>query len=187
MNPSQKASEFENALTAIAQIAKRIGETLGLKADAQQACFATILISADRNGLLFSLANPELPNNGHTQTVSVPAQKDAQAAAKADAQIQDAPRQPTQAQAEAGAAKALREGIKRACLLLNQDGFTPALSSMAKNGAASTLDQYIKKETQLPAYADMDSEDLEALTKNLSMKLDTFRANKKALEGEAGF
>lgn len=185
MTPNQKASEFETALTEVAQIAKRVGQILDLKADAQQACFATILISADRNGLLFSLANKELPENGHSQTAAT---KDAQAAAKADAQIQDAPRDPTPQQAEAGASKALRDGIKRACLLLNQEGFTPALSSIAKNGTPSTLDQYIQRETQLgKSYAEMDVEELEALTKNLSFKIDTFKANKKALEAEVGF
>lgn len=183
MTSTEKASKFEASLTEIANIAKRIGQVLELKADAQQACFATILISADRNGLFFDIANPEIPTNGHTA-----AAKDAQAAHKADAQIQDAARNPTPEQAEAGAAKALRDGVKSACLLLNQEGFTPALSSIANNGSPSTLDQYIKRETQLGTlYAEMDSEDLEALTKNLSLKLDTFKANKKSLETKVGF
>lgn len=184
MTPNQKASKFEAELTEIANIAKRIGQILELKADAQQACFATILISADRNGLLFSLANPELPPNGHTEA----AQKDMTAAAKADAQIQDAPRQPTPEQAEAGAKKALYEGVKRACLLLNQEGHTPALSNQSKGGQPSTLDVYIQKETQLgKPFAEFDSEDMEALIKNLSFKLTEIQEKKKQQAEGAGF
>jgi hypothetical protein len=178
MNPTQKASEFENALTEVAEIAKRIGGILDLKADAQQACFATILISADRNGLLFGLANKELPANGHSEA----AKADAQAAAKADAQIKDVSRNPTPEQAEAAQRKVLMGSIKSACLLLNQEGLTPALSNTPKNGKPSTLDAYIEKETQLgKTFAEFDNDDLEALIKNLSFKLDAFRANKKAL------
>lgn len=193
MNPTQKASKFEEALIEVANIAKRIGQVLELKADAQQACFATILISADKNGLFFELANPELPPNGHTAprnaVEAVAAEgKDAQAAAKADAQIKDAPRHATPEEAEAGARKALMRGVKDACLLLKKEGFTPPLSNTPKNGQPSTLDVYIEKETQLgKTFAEFDNEDLEALVKNLSFKLDSFKTNKKGLEDEAGF
>ena len=44
MTPTEKTTKFERHLVEIAAIAKRIGEQLDLKADAQQACFATILI-----------------------------------------------------------------------------------------------------------------------------------------------
>jgi len=176
MTPNQKASKFEAALTEVADIAKRIGQRLELKADAQQACFATILISADRNGLFFDLANPELPPNGTTEV-----SRDEQAARKADAQIQDAPRQPTPEQAEAGALKALRDGVKRACRLLNEEGYKPVLSP-------TTIDAYIKKKTELgKPFGDLDSEDLEALIRNLTFKLDELRAAKKSQEDKAGF
>lgn len=179
MTPSQKASKFEAALTEVAAIAKRIGQQLELKADAQQACFATILISADRNGLFFDLVNPELPENGHT---------DKKAAEKADAQIKDAPRRPTPVQAEDGAKKALYEGVKGACQLLNREGFTPALSNQSKDGQPSTLDAYIKKETELgKPFAEFDSEDMEALIKNLNFKLEEVRTKKKEQETGAGF
>lgn len=193
MTPNQKASKFEECLTEVAAIAKRIGQVLDLKADAQQACFATILISADRNGLFFDLANSELPPNGHTNEtpqheVADGAKKDARAAAKADEQIKDVSRNPTPEQAEAAARKALIGGIKRACLLLNDEGFTPVLSSIPKDGKLSTLDQYIERETQLgKTFAEFDNEDLEALIKNLTLKLDVFKANKKGLADEAGF
>lgn len=181
MTKDEKSTNFETHLTEVAAIALRIGERLGLKADAQQACFATILISADKHGVW--LDSPQaLPPNGSA------AAKDAAAAAKADAQIKDAPKHATPEQAEAAARKVLIGGVKRACLLLNQEGFTPALSSIAKDGKLSTLDQYIEKETQLEkTFAEFDNEDLEALIKNLSLKLDTFRANRKGLEDEAGF
>lgn len=185
MTPIQKASKFKECVTEVAQIAKWIGQVLDLKADAQQACFATILISADKNGLLFDLANPELPPSGHTETAQA---KDAAAAAKADAQIKDVPRRSLPEAAEAAARKVLVAGVKRACLLLNDAGFTPALSSIAKSGNLSTLDEYIEKETQLgKTFAEFDNEDLEALIKNLSLKLDVFKANTKGLEDGAGF
>lgn len=180
MNKDEKTSKFEAHLIEIANIAKRIGQQLDLKADAQQACFATILISADKHGVFFDVASPEQATDAN--------KKDIQAAANADAQIKDTPRNPTPEQAEAGAQKALRDGVKRACLLLNQEGIDPKLSNQVKKGDRSTLDQYIAKETQLgKLYAEMDSEDLEALIKNLTLKLTEIQGKKKAKEDEVGF
>jgi hypothetical protein len=180
MTPVEKTTKFERHLTEVAAIAKRIGEKLDLKADAQQACFATILISADKHGVFFDVANPEQTTDAN--------KKDVQAATNADTQIKDVPRHPTPAQAEAGAKKALYAGVKRACLLLNQEGFQPALSSKTENGKESTLDAYVKKETQLgKPFSEFDSEDMEALIKNLTFKLDDLRSKKKAQESDAGF
>jgi hypothetical protein len=171
MTPAEKTTKFERHLTEIAAIAKRIGEKLDLKADAQQACFATILISADKHGVFFDVANPEMTETNH----------DRQAAAKADAQIQDAPRQPTPEQAEAGAMTALKDGVKKACRLLNAEGYTPPLRP-------ATLDDYIKKETDLgKPFAEFDGDDMEALIKNLSFKLTELQEKKKSNESKAGF
>ncbi len=176
VTPAEKTTKFERHLQEVAGIAKRIGEKLDLKADAQQACFATILISADKHGVFFDVAHPELPPSGHTAT-----QKDAQAAAKADAQAQTAPRRPTPEQAEDGAKTALKEGIKKACRLLNEAGYMPPLRP-------ATINDYIKKETELGRpFAELDAEDMEALIKNLSFKLDEMKAKKQASEEEAGF
>lgn len=161
MTPTEKTTKFERHLQEIAGIAKRIGEKLDLKADAQQSCFATILISADKHGIFFDVAEPEMAT-AH----------DRQAAAKADAQIADAPRQPTPEQAEAGALTALREGVKKGCRLVNAAGYMPPLRPQ-------TIDDYIKKETQLSVpFAKMDSEDLEALIKNLAFKLEDLKSKK---------
>lgn len=171
MTPADKTTKFEAHLREIANIAKRIGEQLDLKADAQQACFATILISADKHGVFFDVAHPEMTETAH----------DRQAAAKADAQIQTATRNPTEAEAEAGALTALKEGVKKACRLLNAEGYTPPLRP-------ATIDDYIKKETQLgKPFAGLDSEDMEALIKNLSFKLEEMKGKKKAQEDDAGF
>lgn len=180
MTKDEKTSEFENHVLEIARIAKKAGERLDLKADAQQACFATIMIAAGNQGVFFRVANPELPKNGHTA--------DAKAAERADAQIRDVPRHPTSEQAEEGAKKGFREGVKNACRLLNQEGFTPVLSNQSKDGQPSTLDLYIKKETQLnKPFAEFDSEDMEALIKNLSLKLEEIKGKKKEQETGAGF
>ncbi len=173
MTPAEKTTKFERHLQEIAAIAKRIGERLDLKADAQQACFATILISADKHGVFFDIDRPE-------QAAGSTA-KDRQAATKADAQVQDTPRHPTPAQAEDGAKTALKEGIKKACRLLNEAGYTPTLKP-------ATINDYIKKETELgKPFAELDAEDMEALIKNLSFKLDELNAKKKAAEDDAGF
>lgn len=177
MTKDEKTSAFEHHVLEVARIAKRTGELLDLKADAQQACFATILIAAGTQGVFFAFANPELPPNGMTESQ----RKDAQAASKADAQIADVIRHPTPEQAETGRVTALMEGIKKACRLLNAEGFTPPLRP-------ATIDDYIKKETQLnKPFSQLDSEDMEALLKNLSFKLTELQEKKKSSESKAGF
>jgi len=177
MTKDERTSGFENHVLEIARIAKKTGEVLDLKADAQQACFATIMIAAGNQGIFFAIANPELPPNGHSEAVT----KDAAAAAKADAQIQDAPRNPTPEQAEAGAMTALKDGVRKACRLLNAEGYMPPLRP-------ATLDAYIKNETDLgKPFAEFDSEDMEALIKNLSFKLTELQEKKKSNESKAGF
>lgn len=178
MTPAEKTTKFERHLQEVAGIAKRIGEKLDLKADAQQACFATILISADKHGVFFDVAEPEIAAAHDTGGDGTEPQVifDRKAAAKADAQIQDAPRRPTPEQAEAGALTALKEGVKKACRLLNAEGFTPPLRP-------ATLDDYIKKNTELnKPFAEFDSEDMEALIKNLSFKLTEIQEKKKSDE-----
>jgi hypothetical protein len=171
MTPADKTTKFEAHLREIANIAKRIGEQLDLKADAQQACFATILISADKHGVFFDVAHPEMTETAH----------DRAAAAKADAQTKDIPRHPSPEEAETGALTALKEGVKKACRLLNAEGLTPPLRP-------ATIDAYIQKETELKTkFTEMDSEDLEALLKNLNFKLDDLKSKKKSREDDAGF
>lgn len=176
---------YADHLRGCADLAIEITARMNIHEDAaRQATFATVIINIERHNLFME------PVPRDTKTAALPEPKteiaptptaDAQAAASADAQAATATPQPTEAEAEAGARKALKEGVKRACQLLNQAGFTPPLKS-------TTINSYIQTETMLgKPYADFDNDDLEALIKNLSLKLDTFKHNVKGMEEDAGF
>lgn len=188
---------YAEHLRGCADLAKEITARMDLRDDsARQACFATVIINAERHNIFMEPTprDSRTPASGNG-SVPGPAKLAEQAsgkpkdyAAPVSPQNAGAVKNPTPEQAEAGAKLALRDGVKRACLLLNQAGYVPALSNIPKDGKLCTLDGYIKTETQLgKSFVDLDSEDLEALIKNLSLKLDVFKHNVKSLEDSAGF
>jgi hypothetical protein len=150
------ASRYAAHLMGCAEIADAVCQRFGIHGDeARQACFATVVIDA-KDRFIFT-SDPE---------------KDALAADKADAQIDDAPRKPTAEQAEAAAKTALLEGVKRAAHLLNQEGFTPPMDAKA---LGDFIVKNLKTDTALES---LDLEELESLIKALSNALDVFRKKK---------
>lgn len=158
-------SAYGQHIMGCAELAQAVCERFGVHGDeARQACFATIVIDT-KERFIFETSG----------------EKDEKAATKADAQIKEIVDKPTVEQAEQGAKDALMEGVKKAVRLLNSDGYTPPLTP---NGLSDLI--VAKLEIDTP-FEKLDSEELEKLIKVLSDMHDTFKANTKGLEDQAGF
>lgn len=184
-------------------LAKEIAIRMDIRDDpARQAMLATIIISADRHniflepfareiaeaqladrdaekgeGLSTSAIRPEaaaatngLSNEG--------ADRDTAAAVKADAQIQTAIRNPTEAQADGAKRTALLMGINAARDLLNKAGHVPPVTPKGLNA-------YIANKFKDPPKTELgqlDTEELERLTMLLAKKLDALREKQSKID-----
>lgn len=174
---------------------KEIALRMDLRDDAaRNACFATILISANQHGLfvepvprdtmtpVMSLEAAAAKLNANAKSVeTTAAAKDQKAAEKADEQIKDVPRNATEDQSNGQRRTSFLAGIQSARELLNKEGFTPPITPAG-------LNKIINDDLNFPGnLGTLDVDQLEKVTMHLSQKLDTFRANKKALEADAPF
>lgn len=180
-----------------AAIAKQVGEALGLREDAaRQACFATVCIDAKGHGVFLEPVPPHskaqvkepvpaASGNGTERHAAAAAEVaaifDEAAARKADDQVKDVIRNPTPEQSDGANRTALLDAINKGCNLLNKAGYTPIITPKALN---EIINSELKFEGNLGT---LDVEQLELVAKLLITRLDTFKANKKALEAEAPF
>lgn len=165
-----------------AEIARRVGEALGLREDAaRQACFATVCIDAKGHGVFLE----PVPKDSKIP-VSVPEAAvtaggiDAVAAAKADAQIADVPKVTTPEQSNGARRTAFLAGIESARNLLNKEGHTPPITPVGLN---AIIKQQFPGREQVGS---LDIDELETLTMMLSQKLDEIRKRKES-EADAPF
>lgn len=189
----QPNSKYIAHILECAEIAEQVAVKIGLRDDAaKQACFATICIDAKNHGVFLE------PTPNHTKE-SVKAQVDKlrtdtdpkfapemgaiadsldslvdeAAAQKADAQIKDVPQHSTPEQDASARRTAFLKGIDDARNLLNKEGHVPPITPAGLNA-------YIKKEfPPTTNLGSLDLDQLEELTKKLSVKLDALRGKKK--------
>lgn len=171
-----QVSKYADHLRACADFSKEIASRLDIRDDsARQACFATVVIGADRHNLFLE----PLPMDTKTpvnQTVPASvdnsAERDEAAAQKADAQIKDITHNSTPEQADGAKRIALLEGIHGAVKLLNKEGHVPPITP-------GGLNAYIKDEfPERTNLGSLDTDDLERLIMLLSSKLDVLREKK---------
>lgn len=187
---------YADHLRGCADLAIEIAQRMNIHEDsARQATFATVIINAERHNIFME------PHPPHSKTPVIPpepaaadlssepvksvetaaAAKDKAAAEKADAQVADMPRNPTEEQSDGQRRTSFLAAIQSARELLNKEGFTPPLTPVG-------LNKIINDDLGFPNnLGTLDVDQLEKVTMHLSRKLDTFRANKKALEADAPF
>lgn len=175
------STAYANHLRGCADLAKEIATRMDIREDsARQAMLATLIISADRHNIFME---PTPPNGKPTAAApdDEAAVRDEAAAQKADAQIKDAPRNPTPEQADGAKRAALLAGITQGRDLLNKAGYTPIMTPKALNGI-------INDEMNIPGdLGSLDTDQLESVVKMLATRLETFKSNMKAIEADAPF
>lgn len=193
-----QTTRYADHLRGCADLAKEIASRLDLRDDsARQACLATIIISADRHNLFLEPVPrdtkvpvketaPIASGNGARVSDAVIDQgvdqmRDEAAAQRADDQIKTAIRNPTEEQAKAAERTALLDAIDKGRNLLNKEGYTPIMTPKALN---EIINDELKFEGNLGT---LDIEQLELVAKLLVSRLETFKANRKALDAEAPF
>lgn len=191
-NGKLTGTAYADHLRGCADLAVEIAGRMDIREDsARQACFATIIINAERHNIFME----PVPRDSKTPVIqpepaavepgvttkgveTAAAEKDVQAAAKADSQIDGVPKVSTPEQDAGAKRSALLEGIEAAKTLLNKAGFTPPVTP---KGLLTMVNQDLDVPGNLGT---MDNDDLEKIIKYLSEKLDTFKHNTSALAGD---
>lgn len=192
MQPNRKlsGSAYADHLRGCADLAIEIASRMNIHEDgARQATFATVIINAERHNIFMEphpphsktpVIQPEaaavgLNSEPAKKVEPTAAEKDARAAARADAQIDDMPRTVTTEQSEGQRRTSFLAGITSARELLNKEGYQPPITPAG-------LNKLINEEMSIPGnLGSLDVAQLEKVTMYLSQKLDTFRHNAKAL------
>lgn len=181
-----KSDKFEAHCIEMAKIAVKVGAVMDLKNDALQACFATILISGDKHGVFLEpvprdtktpVIPPEpaavVPSSEPAKSVeTAAAEKDREAAEKADRQVEDMPRNSTPEIADGQRRTSFLAAIHSVRELLNKEGHVPPITPAGLNAAIA---HQFPGKSQLGV---LDLDELEQLVMFLSKKLDALREKK---------
>lgn len=189
-------TRYADHLRGCADLAKEIATRMDIRDDsARQAMLATLIISADRHNLFLepvpldtkTPVKETAPASGNGTEQHKAAAKEVAAifdeasAQKADAQVKDVIPNPTSEQADGAKRTALLDAINKGCNLLNKSGYTPIITPKA-------LNEIINGELQFTGnLGTLDTDQLELVAKLLVGRLDTFKANAKAMEANAPF
>jgi hypothetical protein len=196
-------TKWAKHLYGCAQITNNVTKILDIRDDtARQATFATVCIDATKHNIFVEpipesnapVIQPETAAVESNATkkgvgeaaavkpaVDEAAAKDAQAAERADAQVQEIVPNPTPEMADGARRSALLVGIESGKTLLNKAGFTPIITP-------KELIRIINEDMKIPGnLGTLDTDQLGEVVKMLADKLDTFRSNMKALEADAPF
>lgn len=179
-------TRYGDHLRGCADLAIEIAKRMNIHDDsARQACFATVIINAERHNLFMEPHPPHSktpviqPETAAVESSSTKkgldeaaAAKDQQAAEKADAQITDVPKTTTSEQSDGQRRTSFLAGIASARELLNKEGHQPPITPKGLN--AYIAKQFSPK-TEL---GQLDVDELEKLTMLLSSKLDVLREKK---------
>lgn len=181
-NGKLSSTAYADHLRGCADLSVEIARRMDIREDsARQACFATVIINAERHNIFMEPVpkdskTPVIPPETVAAESRVPEKgvdRDAAAAEKADAQIGDVPKTTTPEMDEGARRSSFLAGIESARKLLNKLGHQPEITPAG-------LNTFIKK--QFPPktmLSSLDVDELEKLTKLLSVKLDEQRAKAK--------
>ncbi len=186
-NGKLNSTAYAEHLRGCADLSVEIARRMDIRDDsARQACFATVIINAERHNIFMEPVprdskTPVKPDIEGVTESKEGVNRDAAAAAKADAQIADVPKHATPEMDEGARRASFLAGVESARKLLNKLGHQPEIT-------AAGLNSYIKK--QFPGktmLSSLDVDELEKLTMLMSKKVDEQRekAEKLAATNEA--
>lgn len=176
-------TRYGDHLRGCADLAIEIAKRMNIHDDsARQACFATVIINAERHNVFMEptprdtktpVIQPETaavePSVTTKGVETAAAEKDQQAAEKADEQINDVPRTITSDQSEGQRRTSFLAGIQSARELLNKLGHQPPITPKGLN---AYIGKQFAPKTEL---GQLDVDELEKLTMLLSSKVDVQR------------
>ena len=186
MANSLNQTKYGDHLRGCVDLANEMADRLNIHDDnARQACFATVIINAERHNLFMEPHPPhsktpviqpetaavELSASKSVETTA--AEKDQRAAEKADAQILDVPRRTTPEQENGARRTAFLKGIESARDLLNKEGHVPVITPKALN---AVICHDFAPKTMLST---LDVDELERLMMFLNSKLEVLREQKR--------
>lgn len=201
MSANLNQTKWADHVVACSELANTVAEKMDIRDDsARQAMLATIIISADRHNLFLEPTPPNgkapikttdsdsegvLPAGSNKPDLPLVTERAPQRATPPKGEVVGgnlgALRDPTPEQAEGAKRTELLKGIEQARMLLIKEGYTPTMTPKA-------LNEVIKADMNISGGVGvLDVEQLEFLIKKMNTTLDTFRANKEAMDADAPF